>query len=457
MYVRELDLEGLRSFDCARIELNVPGRRVAEGRFANVNLLLGDNGAGKTSVLRAIALAALAPVITSGSGYVPYSLVRRVKSRGPKRASIRAIVELHEQDDAAGLVDEVAVELEPTKGFVDRFVPSDRPQWSEPMWEEHSPAFLVLGYGANRRADSQAHHESVRQKSRMLRYDRVAGLFEESVTLVPLTAWLPRFRRENPGRHRQVVDLMNELLAPHAELLPEPSNDEYLFLLNGSELPFAALSDGYRGYIGWIADLLYHVCMGAPSGATLRKNQGIVLIDEVDLHLHPEWQRTVIPTLACTLPNLQFVLTSHSPLLVGSVWQENVFVLDTQEAEGVRSTTISRSPQEVFGLSADQILTSGHFGLRSTRNDRILAQLVADAQSAQDGDPEAAIRMLRTMALGGAETTAAQPDARAKRSSIKLKKPGAKKKSAATKTKPKTTTKKSAATKKRSIRKAAER
>lgn len=407
MYVRELEVEGVRSFDRARIELNVPGRPVADGHFANVNLLLGDNGAGKTSVLRAIALAALAPVITSGSGYVPYSLVRRVKSREPRRASIRAVVELHEQDHAAGRVEKVAVELEPTRGFVDRFVSSETPNsWSEPMWDDGSPAFLVLGYGANRRADSQAHLESVRQKSRMLRYDRVAGLFEEAITLVPLAAWLPRFRQENPGRHTQVIDLMNELLTPHAQLLPEPAGGEYLFLLNGSELPFTALSDGYRGYIGWIADLLYHVCMGAPSGAMLRENQGIVLIDEVDLHLHPEWQRTVIPTLARTLPSIQFVLTSHSPLLVGSLWQENVFVLDTVEAQGVRSTTINRSPQEVFGLSADQILTSGHFGLRSTRNDRIVAQLVADAHSAQEGDPEAAIRMLRTMALGGAEADA---------------------------------------------------
>ena len=73
---------------------------------------------------------------------------------------------------------------------------------------------------------------------------------------------------------------------------------------------------GYRAYIGWIADLLYHICMGAPSGRKLIDNRGIVLVDEIDLHLHPRWQVSLIPKLKQVFPKLQFVATTHSPMVL---------------------------------------------------------------------------------------------------------------------------------------------
>jgi hypothetical protein len=158
-----------------------------------------------------------------------------------------------------------------------------------------------------------------------------------------------------------------------------------------------ALSDGYRAFIGWISDLLYHVCMGAPAGAKLVDGHGIVLIDEVDLHLHPEWQRHVIPTLARALPNLQLIMTSHSPIVVGTLYQRNVVVLES----GQNATQLCPATEEVYGRSADQILTSGHFGLSSARNEEFVGRLTKTAHDARS-DPEAALTFLRMMALGGA-------------------------------------------------------
>lgn len=436
MYIESLTIENFRTFERAEVRFNLPaGKPPADSSLPNVSLLLGDNGAGKTSVLRAIALAALGPILTSGSaGYVPYSLVRRAGSQSPGLARISAKLLLHKQDGHTGK-ETLETIIEPTRGWVDRFKAQPvLPGWTEALWEEKSAAFLMVGYGASRRVDPNAgFSEELRSKSRALRYSRVAGLFEEAVTMIPLSSWLPRFKSQNPGRHKQVISLLNQLLAPHAELLPKPVSNEYLFHIGGADLPFQALSDGYRAYVGWIADLLYHVCMGAPSGRKLTENQGIVLVDEVDLHLHPEWQQQVIPTLARCLPNLQFVLTSHSPLVVGSLRGANVFVLEAEVSNGIRRTLLRPSNEEVYGLSSDQILTSGHFGLKSARDPEFTLHLQAQARAAGRGDADAALHFMRLMALGNAAEGESEPPKPVRRSGT-AKKAGKKTAGKATKT-----------------------
>jgi hypothetical protein len=160
---------------------------------------------------------------------------------------------------------------------------------------------------------------------------------------------------------------------------------------------FNAMSDGYRQYIGWISDLLYHVCTGLLSGKKLVENRGIVLIDEIDLHLHPDWQRTVIGRMSETLPNLQFILTSHSPIVVGTLYKENVFVFE-EDASGA---SVARPVQtEVHGLNADQVLTSSAFGLRSSRAPEFVAELKKMSTRAQKGDRNAESQFHRMLVYG---------------------------------------------------------
>jgi hypothetical protein len=94
----------------------------------------------------------------------------------------------------------------------------------------------------------------------------------------------------------------------------------------------------------------------------LRQIPGIVIVDEIDLFLHPEWQRRVIEQVATTFPHLQFCFSSHSPLVAGTLEPENIFVLDAHKIEQYR--------EDIYGLTPNQILTSSYFGLRSTRAPR---------------------------------------------------------------------------------------
>jgi hypothetical protein len=170
-----------------------------------------------------------------------------------------------------------------------------------------------------------------------------------------------------------------------------------VFERGGLKLPFPALSDGYRAYLGWLGDLLYHVVTTCPPGKKLIDNQGIVMVDEIDLHLHPKWQITVLQILAKELPNLQFVVTSHSPLIVGSLEWMNIIVM---EPAGATASIPKRLQAPVHGLDADQVLLTDFFRLESTRasdRQRRLKRLTVEARK---GGLEAAKTLMEEMSSG---------------------------------------------------------
>ena len=129
----------------------------------------------------------------------------------------------------------------------------------------------------------------------------------------------------------------------------------------------------------------------------LYENRGIVMVDEIDLHLHPAWQMTVLKALPEALPNVQFIVTSHSPLLVGSIEWMNVILMEPGERQ---SSQPRRFEHPVHGLNADQILTSEFFGMKSTRAPSMRLALKDLSRKAQHGDIEASKQILEQMSRG---------------------------------------------------------
>ncbi|MBS4050842.1 MAG: AAA family ATPase [Methylomonas sp.] len=101
-------------------------------------------------------------------------------------------------------------------------------------------------------------------------------------------------------------------------------------------IPFHLLSDGYRNMIGMVADIAYRMATLNPQleADVIKQTEGIVLIDEIDLHLHPKWQREVVGRLLKTFPKVQFVASSHSPFIIQSLYgREDCLLWDLEKAQ----------------------------------------------------------------------------------------------------------------------------
>ena len=259
---------------------------------------------------------------------------------------------------------------------------------SDVVWKgiflNDSPAFFMAGYGANRRTSRE---EGYNEGSRSRRYQRVASIFEDHAGLVPIMYGYSQLI--NLGYLEEAGSILNSLLPEGTEILGFIEQHP-MFRHHGVLLPFSALSDGFRTYVGWVWDLLlqlarvqsYNASNGSgqnhpgssgfsvgatiirPKDKPLRDVCGVVIVDEIDLFLHPEWQRLVIAQIAEAFPKIQFLFSTHSPLVAGTLEPENIFVMET-DSNGV--TVVDQYKEDIHGLTANQVLTSSYFGLSSTR------------------------------------------------------------------------------------------
>ena len=108
---------------------------------------------------------------------------------------------------------------------------------------------------------------------------------------------------------------------------------------DGADIPFESLSGGEQAFFLLAADLARRLMLAAPSPrTTLKDAPGIVCIDEIELHLHPAWQRKILKTLMKTFPACQFIVTTHSPQVIGGVEAHHVRLLEPAE-NGVRTVS----------------------------------------------------------------------------------------------------------------------
>lgn len=132
---------------------------------------------------------------------------------------------------------------------------------------------------------------------------------------------------------------------------------------HGNKIPFNAFSLGYKTAISWTVDLAWRLLNIYPASPKPLLEPAIVIIDELDLHLHPVWQRRIMSDLSFHFPAVQFIATAHSPLMVQAAIDANHAILKFTDG----TVEIINEPEGIDGWRVDQILTSEFFGLKSAR------------------------------------------------------------------------------------------
>ena len=127
-----------------------------------------------------------------------------------------------------------------------------------------------------------------------------------------------------------VTSFMKEIneLDEKPSIFYSPQFDELVFMTDKTEMPISKLSAGYQSLLWMIMDIAYRVCMLNPELESGEQITGIVLIDEIDLHLHPKWQWNVIDALQKTFVGVQFIIATHSPIVISASKEANLILLD---------------------------------------------------------------------------------------------------------------------------------
>ncbi|SFM54182.1 MULTISPECIES: AAA family ATPase [Rugamonas] len=173
------------------------------------------------------------------------------------------------------------------------------------------------------------------------------------------------------------------------------------------ELPVELLSDGIRNMIGMVADIAFRATKLNPhfGAAASKRTSGVVLIDEVDMHLHPEWQQSVLHSLTTAFPLIQFIVTTHSPQVISSVPSESVRVLSDfavfSAPPGTEGAESSRVLKRVFDVAPRPHIEATH------ELERYLALVYADQW---DSAPAQALRVKLDERYRGEEPALTEAD-----------------------------------------------
>ena len=391
VYFRSLQLENVRCIG-QRQTLSLTD---SAGKPVQWTLILGDNGVGKTTLLQCLAWMRpvvstdpnkeeskyFAPALSSEENNTLYSLIRRGKN--PEyhvQAELRSDYSLGQSLQGSNGADNVkelktGIELQARDSQLHKVTPDQ----STPFESGESDDVVlfdpfIVAYGASRRPGTL-------KVDRGKLYDPLDSIFLDAAELYDAEDFLLRldYRALKNDQEGKDHDHLQQLKRVIATVLPDVSCPNSIDVLgpempgdpsasNGvwyntpyGRVPQSALSLGYRTTITWIADLALRLYERYPQSADALREPAIVLIDEIELHLHPRWQRRMMEYVSNCFPATQFIATAHSPLVVQAVERGNLAVLREQGGE----VTLEMHSESVNDWRADQILASDLFGIPS--------------------------------------------------------------------------------------------
>ncbi|PZV15059.1 MAG: AAA family ATPase [Pseudanabaena sp.] len=375
MKIRQLELKNFRCFDQKTFEFS-----------DQFNVLIGDNGTGKSAILDALAIGV-------GSFFLG---IDRINSRNIFKDEVRHIVNTENETPTLtavlpcivyckGYFEDVqelswSRELRIDGGKTTREGAKEITKYARDLQtksqirdiqqasfrkQEKDDRRLVLpvisyyGTGRLRNQNKKTVVETLSPNSRFRGYE---NCLIDSYDLQKIIRWFKtqEFASLQKQKTIGVLYAVKEAIKTCMDDWEDVRFDVHLDELvatskNGKTLPFRMLSDGVRNMIGMVADIAYRSAVLNPhlEANAPKETQGIVVIDEIDLHLHPNWQRRVVDDLKRTFPKIQFFATTHSPFIIQSLHPNELIDLDNRDGE-YYNKSIEDIAEDVMGVDLPQ-------------------------------------------------------------------------------------------------------
>lgn len=381
MWVESIKIKNIKCFDNHEIRFvkstNKPYKWIT---------LLGENGMGKSTILQALALLLAGPEGAKELLSRPTGWVRDSKKLGELMAT------LHKEESDAG---QFGKDKKTTTFSYSYFVTGseaievtkEKQTYTEPALIENNTKHLswlranafasgnkgwfAVGYGAFRRLTrvSQIIIPSLEPPKRSSNF---FTQFNEDTSLSSFERWMVyldyRIAKEPNDSQSQKMKKMGEeaitkLLPGNVKIEGVSSDGLIQFLVDGQKVPTISLSDGFRSVIALAGDLIWRLLQSFPDLDKPTEASGVVLIDELDIHLHPAWQRDIAGWLQDVFPNIQFFVATHSPLIAAGAG-DDALTLKIEMLDG--KIQIEEIPYLQLAANVDRTLTSSAFGLQST-------------------------------------------------------------------------------------------
>ena len=329
---------------------NVRAIKAAEFRFLpGVNLVVGVNGAGKTTVLEALA-GCFAEFVFDNAKLPPHPTL--LAQPGDVRAGAKALdVECEFEYRGATFVYSHHKSLSGA-----RYGPNSLHAGGSPpdFGDTSDSAAVAVLFATNRAvASRRSPTKSVAAGGKTA---AVVGAFRpRELRLGEYAEWMraqESLGQEQPASKwvlRVLEKAVGRFLPGYRNVRVNGSGAWDLVVdHNGGTLSLGQLSDGERGILAVVLDLTRRLALAYPElRDPTAESEAVVLIDEIELHLHPKWQRQILRNLTAAFPRCQFIATTHSPLVVGEVEAERIHIMADGEVY---------SPPHSFGVDSSRVL-----------------------------------------------------------------------------------------------------
>lgn len=319
------------------------------------NIILGDNGVGKSNILKAIA--------TSICGRDAESYAARLVKAGSTSGTITLETTRNTYTTEILLTEANTAELRSiplrllgTEGILAIGFPPLRPvSWNRPR----APQDIL------RRLPSSEDLMPLVVGSPDYRLERlkqwIVNIDYRSKTEEIFTGKYSRYEKLLDDFFAVINTLTDDLTIGRGRVNPETY--EVTVMTDDGELPIEAVSQGMISLISWVGILLQRLYEVYADDEDPKQRYALVLIDEIDAHLHPSWQRTLVSNLSTLFPSVQFIATTHSPLVIAGLPAEQVMRFKRNSNGQIEQVEVE--PEMTMGR-ADQILRGELFGLETT-------------------------------------------------------------------------------------------